>query len=103
MVLEIATLNVNKELTAAFEQAFTEAQSIIASTPGHISHQLQRCVEMPGKYLLLVNWRNIEDHTIGFRQSAGYQQWREKLYHFYSAPPSVEHYETSFEANAQSA
>jgi|ERR1039458_4552945 heme-degrading monooxygenase HmoA len=73
MILEIAVLNVRPGQGAAFEQAFADAQAIISSIDGYISHQLQRCLEAPDKYLLLVHWRRLEDHTVGFRQSAKYQ------------------------------
>ena len=49
-------------------------------------------MERESRYLLLVNWETIEDHTEGFRGSAEYQQWRELLHHFYDPFPTVEHY-----------
>jgi heme-degrading monooxygenase HmoA len=81
--LEVAFLNVRGGQTEAFEEAFSRAQEIISTMPGYVSHQLQRCVEKPGKYLLLVQWNRIEDHTIGFRQSRQYQDWKNLLHHFY--------------------
>lgn len=78
---------------AEFEKAFVDAQRIIASMPGYLSHELQRCLETKDKYILLVRWQNLEDHTIGFRQSAEYQEWRKLLHHFYDPFPVVEHYE----------
>ena len=69
MILEVAILNVRSGQAAAFEQAFADAQAIISFMDGYISHQLQRCFEAPDKYLLLVYWRRLEDHTVGFRQS----------------------------------
>lgn len=93
MILEVAVLNIRPGQGAAFEQAFAEAQSIISSTDGYLSHQLQRCLETPDKYLLLVQWRRLEDHTAGFRQSAGYWEWKRRLHHFYDPFPVVEHYE----------
>ena len=93
MILEVALLNVRSGQSAAFEEAFAEAQVIISSMDGYLSHQLQRCLEAPDKYLLLVQWRWLEDHTVGFRQSAGYQEWRRLLHHFYDPFPTVEHFE----------
>ncbi len=61
--------------------------------PGYISHRLQRCLDVADKYLLLVEWQQLEDHTVGFRQSPQYQQWRRLLHHFYDPFPTVEHYE----------
>ncbi|MFA5985344.1 MAG: antibiotic biosynthesis monooxygenase [Methylococcaceae bacterium] len=92
MVLEIAILNIKSGQTAAFEQAFQQASAIIAAANGYISHQLQRCIENPSQYLLIVYWRTLEDHTQGFRGSQQYQTWRALLHHFYEPMPSVEHY-----------
>jgi heme-degrading monooxygenase HmoA len=50
-------------------------------------------METPGKYLLLVRWETVEDHTVGFRQSREYQEWRQFLHHFYDPFPTVEHFE----------
>jgi heme-degrading monooxygenase HmoA len=97
MILEVASLKVRPGQAAAFEAAFAVAQTIISSMHGYVSHQLQRCVEEPDKYILLVNWRRLEDHTIGFRHSAEYQEWRRLLHHFYDPFPTVEHFETVFD------
>jgi len=101
MILEVALLNVRPGQGEAFEQAFAEAQAIISSMPGYLSHQLQRCLEAPDKYVLLVNWNRLEDHTIGFRQSAQYQDWKRLLHHFYDPFPTVEHFERVLEGEAQ--
>jgi heme-degrading monooxygenase HmoA len=93
MVLEVALLSVRAGQIEAFERAFAAAQTIIASRDGYISHQLQKCIEVPNRYLLLVNWRCLEDHTIGFRQSSRYQEWSRLLHHFYDPFPTVEHFE----------
>ena len=92
MTLEVAVLNVKAGQGATFEQAFGEAQAIIAAMPGYLSHQLQRCLECPNRYILLVNWNKLEDHTDGFRLSPQYQEWKSRLHHFYDPFPSVEHY-----------
>lgn len=93
MVLEVAILEVKPKLSLEFESAFKTASTIIASSPGYISHELQRCIETPNRYILLVQWQKLEDHTIGFRQSAEYQKWGSLLHHFYDPFPVVEHYE----------
>lgn len=96
MILEVAILNVKQGQEREFEAAFRQAQVIISGMSGYISHQLQACVEQPGRYLLLVNWETLEDHTVGFRESAQYQQWRQLLHHFYDPFPEVEHYQLVF-------
>jgi heme-degrading monooxygenase HmoA len=92
MILEIAQLQIRPGQRAAFEAAFANAQKIIASMPGYLGHELQHCLENEHRYALLVKWNTLEDHTIGFRQSAEYQNWRALLHHFYDPFPTVEHY-----------
>lgn len=93
MTLEVAILDVIPQKTEAFEAAFSEAQAIIMSMKGYIAHELHACVEKENYYILLVKWQTLEDHTIGFRQSDEYQQWKALLHHFYDPFPVVEHYE----------
>lgn len=99
-ILEVAFLNVKPGLAAEIESAFREASRIVSASPGYLSHELQRNVEVPDRYLLLVRWRSLEDHTVGFRQSEAYQDWRRLLHHFYDPFPNVEHYEPLLGADA---
>ena len=92
MILEVAVLDVKPGQEHEFERAFEQAQALIAGMGGYVSHQLQKCIEKPARYLLLVSWENLEDHTVGFRESPEYQQWRLALHHFYEPFPEVEHY-----------
>ncbi|MBL8077909.1 MAG: antibiotic biosynthesis monooxygenase [Anaerolineales bacterium] len=96
MILEAAILDVVSGKEKEFESAFAKASPIIASMNGYISHQLQHCLEAPNRFLLLVQWETLEAHTIGFRGSAEYQEWRKLLHHFYDPFPVVQHYELSF-------
>ena len=92
MILEVASLQVRLGQEAAFEAAFLQAQRIIASMPGYVSHELQRCIERPHEYVLLVRWQSLEAHEVGFRRSAEYQGWNQLLHHFYDPFPVVSHY-----------
>ena len=93
MILEVAVLKIKPGLAEEFEAAFKQASVIIASMPGYINHDLQKCIEVDNQYLLLVQWQTLENHTIGFRQSDEYQIWKELLHHFYDPFPIVEHYQ----------
>ena len=93
MILEVAILNIRPGQREAFEAAFRQASPIIASMQGYISHEVQHCIETPDRYILLVRWQTLEDHTVGFRGSAQYQDWKRLLHHFYDPFPTVEHYE----------
>jgi heme-degrading monooxygenase HmoA len=94
MILEIAQLQVKSGLAREFEAAFRVARAIIAAMPGYRSHELQRCLERDGHYMLLVRWDSVAAHEEGFRKSPQYQEWRKLLHHFYDPFPTVMHYES---------
>lgn len=96
MILEAAILDVIPGREAEFESEFAKASHLIASTYGYISHQLQHCMEAPNRYLLLVQWETLEAHTVGFRGSENFVEWKEMLHHFYDPFPVVQHYELNF-------
>ncbi|MBD2521519.1 antibiotic biosynthesis monooxygenase [Nostoc sp. FACHB-133] len=93
MILEAVILNVKSGLEFDFEATFKKASKIISSMDGYLSHELHKCIEVQGKYLLLVKWESLESHTLGFRNSAEYQEWKKLLHHFYEPFPTVEHFE----------
>jgi heme-degrading monooxygenase HmoA len=93
MITEIAILKIKIKSKVQFETNFKEASKIISSMNGYIDHELLECIEEENKYLLIVKWDKIEDHTIGFRNSEDYIKWKELLHHFYEPFPTVEHYE----------
>jgi heme-degrading monooxygenase HmoA len=93
MILEVAILDVIPTQTEAFEMAFKEAEKIISSMGGYINHELKKCIEKPNRYILLVNWQTLEDHTVGFREVPQYLEWKKLLHHFYYPFPTVEHYQ----------
>lgn len=93
MILEAVMLHVKKGLETEYEESFRQASTIIRSMKGYCNHELQRCLEVEGKYLLLVTWETLEDHTDGFRKSPEYLQWKELLHKFYEPFPTVEHFE----------
>ncbi|MEC0240337.1 antibiotic biosynthesis monooxygenase [Paenibacillus dokdonensis] len=93
MILEVATLQVISGEEQNFENSFVQASTIISSMKGYIQHELHKCMEEANKYILLVKWETLTDHTVGFRESAEYQEWKALLHHFYDPFPTVEHYE----------
>lgn len=97
MVFEVAILQVIPARADSFEKDFKTASQWISSIDGYLRHSLRKCVEDNYKYLLLVEWENLEDHTIGFRESSQYQQWKALLHPYYDPFPIVEHYEVVFE------
>jgi heme-degrading monooxygenase HmoA len=93
VITEHALLQVLPGREDEFVGAMERAKELIASSPGFVSLSVQRGIERPGCFLLLVEWERLDDHTEGFRGSAAYQEWRAALHHFYDPFPVVEHYE----------
>ena len=97
MILEVATLNIIPGKAAEFEESFQKAQVIISAKKGYLGHQLQKCMEFPDRYILLVKWETLDDHTFGFRESPEYQNWKKLLHHYYIPFPEVVHYTLRYE------
>jgi heme-degrading monooxygenase HmoA len=101
MILEVAMLTITPAQKSQFEDAFSQARKLISAMPGFVSHQLHRCLETDGRYLLLVQWLSVEHHMVGFRGSPQFQQWRALLGPFFAAAPAVEHYQAVSKGEAQ--
>ena len=99
MVLEHADIHIkpgtNSEFEAAIERGVT---TVIANAKGFLGYQVQRGIESPDRYLLLIRWESVEDHNVGFRGSPAYQEWRAIVGPFFAAPPVVEHFELFVES-----
>lgn len=93
MILETAILYIKQGEQELFEHDFKIAERYISSIKGYSGHSLRKCIEHENKYLLLVDWEKLEDHTIGFRESKQYLEWKKILHHYYDPFPVVEHYE----------
>lgn len=94
MILEHAILFVKPGKEKEFESDFKKAGQYISRMKGYRGHTLQKCLEQSSKYLLLVKWEKLEDHTIGFRESTEYLKWKELLHQYYDPFPIVQHFET---------
>lgn len=94
MIIEIAEFKVKPEDAAAFGEAISRAaQTTLAQAAGYRGHQILACRETPGRFVLHVNWNTLEDHTVGFRESAAFGQWRAIIGPFFLAAPHVEHFD----------
>lgn len=97
MILEVAILNVKEGREREFERAFLLAGQYISAIKGYIRHSLRKCLEQDNKYILLVDWESLEAHTVGFRESVQYLEWKKLLHDYYDPFPVVEHYELLIE------
>lgn len=93
MILEVVDIRIQPGQQAAFEQAVHEGiATAIAPSKGFGQYELRHGVESPERYLLLIHWATLEDHTEGFRNSPAYGQWRGLVGPFFAQPPLVEHF-----------
>ena len=93
MITEHAVHEVVPGREAEFVEAMERVKGLIAASPGFVALRVERSVERPGCFLLLVEWERLEDHTEGFRGSPAYEEWRSALHHFFDPFPVVEHFE----------
>ena len=93
MILEIADIRIHPGQQAAFEEAIARgARTVIGQAKGCKGFKVNKGVESPERYLLQVFWDTLEDHTVGFRQSPAFTEWRAIVGPFFAQPPQVEHF-----------
>jgi heme-degrading monooxygenase HmoA len=93
MILEHADIRIQPGQQAAFEEAIQRGiSSVIARAQGFISAKVQRGIESPDRYLLLIEWASLEAHTVHFRGGELFPQWRAIVGPFFAEPPKVEHF-----------
>ncbi len=94
MILEHADLRIDPSRAADFEAAIERGvTTVIAYAQGFQGYKVNRSQETPGRYLLMIYWNTLEDHTVGFRQSEAFAQWRAIVGPYFLQPPVVEHLE----------
>ena len=91
MILEIAQIEVKSGMEATFEDGVTRAAPLFQRAKGCKGMELQRSIERPTRYRLLVRWQTLENHTVDFRGSPDFQEWRRLVQNCFAGPPEVEH------------
>ena len=93
MILEIADIRITPGRQAGFEEAIQRALTTVASrAKGMRGYKVNKGIESPERYVLQIFWDTLEDHTVGFRQSPLFTEWRAIIGPFFAAPPAVEHF-----------
>ena len=94
MILEVADIRIHPGRQAEFDQAIVRGlEQIVSKAHGFRSWRVNKGIEFPDHYLLMIEWETLEDHTIGFRGSPAFQEWRAIVGPFFAEPPVVEHFE----------
>ena len=92
MIMETALIEVLEGQEAAFEEALEVAKTVLAQATGFNHIYVHRGIERPSVYMLALGWDTLEDHTVGFRESELFVQWRTLIGPFFANPPQVEHW-----------
>ena len=93
MILEVADIRIQAGRQQEFAEAVQRGVKVIAQAKGFCSYKVNHCLESPERYLLMIYWETLEDHTVGFRNSPGYTEWRAAVGSFFAEPPVVQHFE----------
>jgi heme-degrading monooxygenase HmoA len=96
MVTEIAQIDVKPGNESRFEEGVKRAKPLFQRAKGCKGMELQRSIEQPRRYRLFLQWETLEAHTVDFRGSADFQEWRKLVGDCFESPPAVEHVQSSF-------
>ncbi|MDQ6640573.1 MAG: antibiotic biosynthesis monooxygenase [Pseudomonadota bacterium] len=99
MILEVADIRIAPGKNAEFEVAIGQGLAkVMPRATGFIAHKVQRGIESPERYLLMIWWQTLENHTVDFRQGPLFAEWRSFIGPFLALPPQVEHFELALES-----
>ena len=91
MFMEVAEIVVKSGTEAQFEAAVKQAVPLFQRAKGCSGMRLDRSVEQPSRYTLLVQWATVDNHMVDFRESADFQEWRKLVGQFFDGAPQVGH------------
>lgn len=93
MILELVDIRIHAGQQAAFDEAITRGvTTVIAQAQGFRGYTLNQGLENPERYVLQIFWDTLENHTVDFRQSPAFNDWRSIVGAYFAAPPTVEHF-----------
>jgi heme-degrading monooxygenase HmoA len=92
MILETAVFSIRPGEADLFRATFAKARKFIETSKGFHRLELRQGIEVPDSFILTVWWETLEDHTVAFKQSPNFTQWRAEIGHLFAAPPVVHHY-----------
>lgn len=93
MILEIADIRIQPGRQAEFDEAIQRGiATVVSKAAGFHGFKVNKGIESPERYVLMIFWATLEDHTVGFRQGPLFTQWRAIVGPFFAVPPVVEHF-----------
>ena len=93
MILEIADIRIQPCKQAEFDVAIQRGiAAVITQAKGFQGYKINKCIEPPERYVLMIFWDTLENHTVDFRQSPAFAEWRSIVGPYFAAAPEVEHF-----------
>ena len=93
MILEIADIRIPPGKQAEFDAAIAHGlKTVISTAQGFRGAQVHKGIETPERYVLMIQWETLENHTVDFRQGPLFPQWRAIVGPYFAVPPVVEHF-----------
>ena len=93
MILELVDIRIPPGKQAEFDAAIQRGvQQVIAKAKGFCGYRINKGIESPERYVLTILWQTLENHTVDFRQSPAFQEWRAIVGPYFAVPPTVEHF-----------
>jgi heme-degrading monooxygenase HmoA len=93
MILELADLRIQPGKQQEFDAAIARGvEQVISKAKGYRGHRINKGMESPERYVLMIYWETLENHTVDFRGSPAFQDWRAIVGPYFAAPPAVEHF-----------
>jgi heme-degrading monooxygenase HmoA len=93
MILEIADIRIPPGKQAEFDAAIQRGvETVVSKAKGFRRYQVQKGIESPERYVLLIEWETLENHTVDFRGGPLFPQWRAIVGPYFASPPVVEHF-----------
>lgn len=93
MILELVDIRIQPGKQAEFQTALQRGlEDVIAKAKGFLGYRVNHGIESPDRFVLMFYWATLENHTIDFRQSSAFADWRAIVGPFFASPPVVEHF-----------
>lgn len=100
MILEHVDIRIHPGQQAAFDEAIQRGvNTVIAHAKGFRGFKVNKGIESPERYLLMLFWDSVDDHMVHFRESPAFAEWRAIVGTFFASPPVMEHFNLLAESN----
>lgn len=94
MILELADIRILPGKQLQFDSAILRGlNEVVSKSKGFNGFKINKSIENPERYVLMIFWETLENHTVDFRQSEAFVKWRDIVGPFFSVPPHVEHFD----------